>query len=60
MLIPVFQARDLCDCAGTSIRAGKTKRAFMIKALNVGAAQTFHVYTFAAGQGVRTTLTALP
>ena len=43
-----------------TVQAGKTKRAFTIKALNVGAAQTFHVYTFAAGQGVRTILTALP
>jgi trimeric autotransporter adhesin len=42
------------------VQAGKTKRAFTIKALNVGAAQTFHVYAYAAGQGVRTTLTALP
>jgi hypothetical protein len=38
----------------------KTTRAFTVKALNVGAAQTFHVYAYAAGQGVRTTLTALP
>jgi hypothetical protein len=40
-------------------QTGKTKRAFTIEALNVGAAQTFHVYAYAAGQGVRTTLTAL-
>lgn len=43
-----------------TVRAGKTKRAFTIKALNVGAAQTFHVYAYTAGQGVRTTLTVLP
>jgi tRNA-dihydrouridine synthase len=43
-----------------TVRAGKTKRSFVIKALNVGAAQTFHVYAYTAGQGVRTTLTALP
>jgi hypothetical protein len=43
-----------------TIHVGKTKGAFTIKALNVGAAQTFHVYAHAAGQGVRTTLTALP
>jgi uncharacterized repeat protein (TIGR03803 family) len=43
-----------------TVQAGKTKRAFTIKALNVGAAQTFHVYAYAAGQGVRTTMTALP
>jgi uncharacterized repeat protein (TIGR03803 family) len=43
-----------------TVRAGKTKRAFKIKALNVGAEQTFHVYAYTAGQGVRRTLTVLP
>jgi uncharacterized repeat protein (TIGR03803 family) len=44
----------------SKVTVDKTKRAFTVKALNVGAAQTFHVYAYAAGQGVRTTLTALP
>ena len=43
-----------------TVQAGKLKRSFTIKALNVGADQTFHIYAYAAGQGVRTTLTVLP
>lgn len=46
--------------ATITVQAGKTKRSFRIKTLQIGAASTVRIYAYAAGQGVRTTITVLP
>lgn len=43
-----------------TVRAGATKRRFTIKTLTIGAAATVRIYAYAAGQGVRTTITVTP